>query len=86
MTDKISCSHAQLLVDAAERGSGHQKTLIPDEEAEYSYQQVGTAAKGWLVSVHRRNGYRSSRPRSDVFGRILTVYVFFFLGIPTILR
>ena len=43
-------SHAQLLVDAAEQGSGHKKTLIPDEEAEYSYQQVGTPEKGWLVS------------------------------------
>lgn len=24
--------HAQLLVDAAEQGSGHKKTLIPDDE------------------------------------------------------
>lgn len=38
--------HAQLLVDAAENGSGHKKTLIPDEEAVYSYQQVGTPEKG----------------------------------------
>lgn len=42
-------SHAQLLVDAAEQGSGHKKTLIPEEEAEYSYQQVGTPEKGWLA-------------------------------------
>ena len=41
--------HAQLLVDAAENGSGHKKTLIPDEEAEYSFQQVGTPEKGWLA-------------------------------------
>lgn len=41
--------HAQLLVDAAEQGSGLKKTLIPDEEAEYSYQQVGTPEKGWLA-------------------------------------
>jgi len=41
--------HAQLLVDAAERGSGHQRTLIPDEEAKYSYQQVGTQEKGFLA-------------------------------------
>ena len=42
-------SHAQLLVDAAEQGSGHKKTLIPEEEAQYSYQQVGTPEKGWLA-------------------------------------
>ncbi|KAF7196300.1 4-hydroxy-3-prenylphenylpyruvate oxygenase/4-hydroxy-3-prenylbenzoate synthase [Pseudocercospora fuligena] len=41
--------HAQLLCDAVERGSGHQKTYIPDEEARYSYQQVGTPEKGWLA-------------------------------------
>ncbi|EME84826.1 uncharacterized protein MYCFIDRAFT_41921 [Pseudocercospora fijiensis CIRAD86] len=41
--------HAQLLCDAAERGSGHQKTYIPDEEARYSYQQVGAPEKGWLA-------------------------------------
>jgi len=41
--------HAQLLVDAAEKGSGHKKTLIPDEEARYSYEQVGTPEKGWLA-------------------------------------
>jgi len=41
--------HAQLLVDAAEQGSGHKKTLVPDEEAAYSYQQVGTPEKGWLA-------------------------------------
>jgi len=40
---------AQLLVDAAEQGSGHKRTLIPEEEAEYSYQQVGTPEKGWLA-------------------------------------
>ena len=40
-------SHAQLLVDAAEQGSGHKKTFIPEDEAEYSYQQVGTPHKGW---------------------------------------
>lgn len=43
----VVCSHAQLLVDAAENGSGHKKTLIPEEEARYSFQQVGTPAKGW---------------------------------------
>lgn len=41
--------HAQLLCDAVERGSGHQKTYIPDEEARDSYQQVGTPEKGWLA-------------------------------------
>lgn len=41
-------SQVQLLVDAAEQGSGHKKTIIPDEEAEYSYAQTGSQAKGWL--------------------------------------
>ncbi|KAK0252248.1 hypothetical protein LTS09_012592 [Friedmanniomyces endolithicus] len=40
---------AQLLVDAAAQGSGHKKTFIPDEEASFSYQQVGTPEKGWLA-------------------------------------
>ncbi|KAK4546704.1 hypothetical protein LTR36_001922 [Oleoguttula mirabilis] len=40
--------HAQLLVDAAANGSGHKKTFIPEEEARFSYEQVGTPAKGWL--------------------------------------
>jgi hypothetical protein len=41
--------HAQLLVDAAANGSGHQKKIIPDEEAAESYKQVGTPEKGWLA-------------------------------------
>jgi ribulose-5-phosphate 4-epimerase/fuculose-1-phosphate aldolase len=41
--------HAQLLVDAAARGGGHQKKIIPDEEAAESYKQVGTPEKGWLA-------------------------------------
>lgn len=41
--------HAQLLADAASSGSGYQKKLISDEEAAFSYQQVGTNAKGWLA-------------------------------------
>ncbi|RFU25901.1 hypothetical protein B7463_g10444, partial [Scytalidium lignicola] len=40
---------AQLLVDAASAGSGNKKILINDEEAAYSYEQVGTPAKGWLA-------------------------------------
>lgn len=40
---------AQLLADAASAGSGHKKILISDEEAEYSYEQVGIPAKGWLA-------------------------------------
>jgi ribulose-5-phosphate 4-epimerase/fuculose-1-phosphate aldolase len=35
-----SC-HAQLLVDAASAGSGHKKILIGDEEAAFTYEQVG---------------------------------------------
>ncbi|KAF7523243.1 hypothetical protein G7054_g11837 [Neopestalotiopsis clavispora] len=41
--------HAQLLVDAAERGSGHQKIIISDEEAEFTAPQVGSPEKGWLA-------------------------------------
>ncbi|KIW24583.1 uncharacterized protein PV07_10289 [Cladophialophora immunda] len=41
--------HAQLLADAASAGSGHKKKLISDEEAEFSYSQVGTDEKGWLA-------------------------------------
>jgi hypothetical protein len=41
--------HAQLLVDAAANGSGHKKTFIPEEEARFSYEQVGTPEKGWLA-------------------------------------
>jgi len=40
--------HAQLLVDAASAGSGHKKILIRDEEAAYTYNQIGTPEKGWL--------------------------------------
>ncbi|KAL9621421.1 MAG: hypothetical protein Q9160_004181 [Pyrenula sp. 1 TL-2023] len=41
--------HAQLLADAASAGSGYEKKLISDEEAEFSYKQVGTPEKGWLA-------------------------------------
>ena len=41
--------HAQLLVDAAANGSGHKKTFIPEEEARFSYDQLGTPEKGWLA-------------------------------------
>jgi ribulose-5-phosphate 4-epimerase/fuculose-1-phosphate aldolase len=41
--------HAQLLVDAASAGSGHKKILIGDEEAAFTYNQVGTPEKGWLA-------------------------------------
>lgn len=45
----VLTGHAQLLVDAAASGSGHKKTLIPDDEARFSYEQVGTPGKGWLA-------------------------------------
>lgn len=38
---------AQLLADAASAGSGNPKILIGDEEATYSYAQVGMPATGW---------------------------------------
>jgi ribulose-5-phosphate 4-epimerase/fuculose-1-phosphate aldolase len=41
--------HAQLLVDAASAGSGHKKIFIEEEEARFSYEQVGTPEKGWLA-------------------------------------
>ncbi|PYI21806.1 arad-like aldolase/epimerase [Aspergillus violaceofuscus CBS 115571] len=41
--------HAQLLVDAAERGSGHRKKIISQEEAEFTAKQVGSSEKGWLA-------------------------------------
>jgi ribulose-5-phosphate 4-epimerase/fuculose-1-phosphate aldolase len=41
---------AQLLVDAASAGSGHRKIFINDEEAAFTYKQVGTPEKGWLGS------------------------------------
>ncbi|KAF2122892.1 class II aldolase/adducin domain-containing protein [Lophiotrema nucula] len=40
---------AQLLVDAAQKGSGYEKQTIPDQEAAESYKQVGTPEKGWLA-------------------------------------
>ncbi|CAK7213587.1 hypothetical protein SBRCBS47491_001856 [Sporothrix bragantina] len=39
---------AQLLVDAASAGNGHRPKLIDDEEAAFTYTQVGTPEKGWL--------------------------------------
>ncbi|KAH8602823.1 class II aldolase/adducin N-terminal [Bisporella sp. PMI_857] len=41
--------HAQLLVDAASAGSGHEKRIIADEEAAFTYEQVGGPMKGWLA-------------------------------------
>lgn len=41
--------HAQLLVDAAELGSGHKRKIIDGEEAEFTAQQVGGPEKGWLA-------------------------------------
>ncbi|CAK7204018.1 hypothetical protein SEUCBS139899_006769 [Sporothrix eucalyptigena] len=39
---------AQLLVDAAAAGSGRKPKIINDEEAAFTYTQVGTPEKGWL--------------------------------------
>lgn len=41
--------HAQLLVDAAAAGSGHERKFINDEEAAFTYEQVGGPEKGWLA-------------------------------------
>lgn len=40
--------HAQLLADAA-AASGLKKIMIEEEEAKFSYEQVGLAEKGWLA-------------------------------------
>lgn len=40
--------HAQLLVDAAARGSGYEKKIIGEEEARESAKLVGASATGWL--------------------------------------
>jgi hypothetical protein len=40
---------AQLLVDAAANKSGNEKKIINDEEAAFSFSQVGTPEKGWLA-------------------------------------
>jgi len=40
---------AQLLVDAASAGNGWEKKYIADEEAAYTYEQVGKPEKGWLA-------------------------------------
>ncbi|KAE9981714.1 hypothetical protein EG327_006115 [Venturia inaequalis] len=41
--------HAQLLVDAAAGKNGNEKKIINEEEARYSFDQVGTPEKGWLA-------------------------------------
>ena len=41
--------HAQLLADAASAGSGNRKIIIGEQEAEFSYAQVGIPEKGWLA-------------------------------------
>ena len=40
--------HAQLLVDAA-AGAGYEKKFIEEEEAQFTYDQVGGPDKGWLA-------------------------------------
>jgi len=41
--------HAQLLADAASAGNGYKKVMIEEEEAEFTYKQVGLPPKGWLA-------------------------------------
>lgn len=40
---------AQLLVDASAGKNGNEKKIINEEEAKYSFNQVGTPEKGWLA-------------------------------------
>ena len=49
--------HAQLLIDAAVHGSGLKKTFIPEEEARFSFAQVGTPEKGWVCVQELRQWY-----------------------------
>jgi ribulose-5-phosphate 4-epimerase/fuculose-1-phosphate aldolase len=42
--------HAQLLADAASAGNGYQKRLINEEEAAYTYEQVGGAFEKFGVA------------------------------------
>ena len=37
------------LVDAAAAGSGHERKFIAEEEAKFTYEQVGGPEKGWLA-------------------------------------
>lgn len=55
-----------MLVDAAESGSGHKRTLIPEDEARFSYQQVGTPEKGWYVTGEG-NPKRYLRMSTDLY-------------------
>ncbi|KUI72297.1 Decarboxylase NovR [Cytospora mali] len=41
--------HAQLLADAAAAGSGHEKSLIDEDESENYARSIGGPEKGWLV-------------------------------------
>lgn len=44
--------HAQLLVDAASESSakkGYERKFIDEEEAKFTYDQVGGPEKGWLA-------------------------------------
>lgn len=41
------CCHAQLLADAA-AGAGHEKKIIEDEEAEFTFRNIGGPDNGWL--------------------------------------
>lgn len=53
---------AQLLIDAASKGSGREPKVIGEKECEESFRQVGTPEKGWLAfqgyydEVLRRTG------------------------------
>ena len=42
------CCQAQLLADAAAGGRGHETVKIDDEDAEYTYQYIGTPMAGWF--------------------------------------
>lgn len=56
------CCHAQLLADAAAAGRGGATKKIGDEEAQYTYNAVGTPLAGWFSAkplfdlIHKETG------------------------------
>ncbi|KAF2690260.1 arad-like aldolase/epimerase [Lentithecium fluviatile CBS 122367] len=56
------CCHAQLLADAAAAGRGSTTVKITDEDAEFTYNTVGTPMAGWFSAkplfdvIHNETG------------------------------
>ena len=56
------CCHAQLLADAAAAGRGGQTVKITEEDAQFTYNTVGTPRAGWFSAkplfdvIHKETG------------------------------